>query len=510
MRLTTAAVSAAALTLAACVTNPYSGTAVAPATTSASFSGWAAHDPSARVRVEFEEADGSWSPLGEGAVDASNVWYATVNVPDRAWRLPPCGAARFRFVHSNGSAVMGQDAACLAAAGPSPDLGQRYACLVPTLELFRGQVHAGDLSITGQAQADARSCVTVVDGNLRVEGDRVPVMNGLGYAPGVGFALPNLEEVRGSLTVDGGRTSRFSMPRLGRVGGDLTMLSTQFIALTVPPGGGAPSGAQGLTAFSLPSLVTVGGSVDLRTARDGTLSGGAPEHDFGLASLSSVGADVRLHQDVFPARIVGLDGLSSIPRDLVYDGGATDVSAANLLQGLGRVGRDVLLTVNPRALTLLPALTSVGRHLSVVAQGGTITLGARFLPALETVGGEVVLPDVSLTCAQPALSSLRSVGGLLRLFRGRPEGRIGASGATPLVLGGLLMSDTSAAFVPLHPDASVTGAGPVIVTKNPNLCPCQVGAVAGGFAARGWTGVLQQGGNGGAAACGTCPAPTCP
>ncbi|MFT3913326.1 MAG: hypothetical protein QM704_04295 [Anaeromyxobacteraceae bacterium] len=499
------------LALAACVSNPYSGTAVAPGSTAASFAGFQLRSFAGEtIRVEVERPSGAWTLLGEAPVDRFNGWFATVAVPDDAWRLPPCGAARFRFTDApSGYALAGLSAACMDPLGPSPSLGQAAACLVPTVELFRGQVHAGNLVVDGQADADAHACVTVVQGDLTVVGDRQPGPQGT-YAPGVTFTMTNLAEVTGSLTVDGGRTTAFRLPRLARVGGDLTMLSTQFITLTTPSTGQTQADTTA-TRFDLQRLAAVGGSVSLRDAKDGSLAGSAPDHDFGLDGLWQLGGDLRIEVPVFPSRVVGLRGLAEAPRDVVLDLGATDVNAPTLLPDLARVKGALSLTVNPRAQAILPALGRVDGSVTITPQSSAMTIFPGFLPLLAEVGGEVRITGTTQPCGQAWLPALRAVGGMLRLTGGSPEGAVGATGATPLVLGGLLVSGTDAAVVPVHPDVQVTGKGPVIFTTNPRLCPCLSLTLGASLASRGWTGVVQEGGNGAAASCaGLCPALTCP
>jgi len=497
-------IALAALSLSACVLDPFSGTALPPAATEVTFRGLAAYQPGVRMRVLLQEESGALTPLGEASVATSGAWTATVAVPDRAWARPPCGAARFVFRGSNGTTAYGQDAACIAAAGPGATAEQRLACLVPAVELFRGRVHAGDLTITGQAEADANACVTVVDGNLTLDGGRVRAPPA--YASGLAFAMPHLEEVRGNLSVDGGRTATFSLPRLQRVGGDLAMLSTEFAAVA------GTRASQGLTTFSLPALAAVGGSVDLRNARE-MLVMDFQVHDFGLDALASVGADVRIHQEVFAGRILGLRALTRIPRDLVFEGGRTDVDNDALLPALTSVGRDVTLVVSRNARRFGTALVAVGRNVAIAPEALSSSFEPRrdeFLPVLQNVGGDLVLTALSLPCGTSALPSLRSVGGALRVTGQVPEASLGSTGASPLVLGGFSMTTTSGRFVPLPADASVSGKGPVSFTGNGDLCACQVEAFAAGLTARGWAGTLTNTGNAGGAACKPCPAPTCP
>jgi len=497
-------IALAALSLSACVLDPFSGTALPPAATEVTFRGLAAYQPGVRMRVLLQEESGALTPLGEASVATSGAWTATVAVPDRAWARPPCGAARFVFRGSNGTTAYGQDAACIAAAGPGATAEQRLACLVPSVELFRGRVHAGDLTVTGQAEADANACVTVVDGNLTVDGGRVAASGSAGYAAGLTFAMPQLKEVRGRLSVDGGRTATFSLPRLERVGGDLAMLSTEFAAVA------GTRASQGLTTFSLPSLATVGGSVDLRNAREMRV-GDFQIHDFGLDALASVGADVRIHQEVFAARILGLRALTRIPRDLVFEGGRTDVDNDDLLPALTSVGRDVTLIVSRNARRFGTALVAVGRNVAIAPEASSFEPWRdEFLPALQNVGGDLALTGLSQPCGTSSLPSLRSVGGTLRVTGQVPEGSLGSTGAAPLVLGGFSMTTTAGSFVPLPPDASVSGKGPVAFVGNPDLCACQVEAFAAGLTARGWAGPLTNTGNAEGAACKPCPAPTCP
>jgi hypothetical protein len=503
------------LCVLSCVLDPRSGTSVPAGATSVTFQGLAAAGGSVAVGVEAEASPGVWVALGSAPVGSDGRWTATVPVPETSWWHEPCGAARFRFRSTDGSTLRGIDDACLRAAGPAPTLQQFTACLVPVVELSRGQVHAGDLAITGQAQADAVACVTEVQGNLTVDAGAVPGLPG--WHAGLAFSLPRLERVTGDATIDGDRTESLSLPRLAAVGGDLRLQSWQFLAGDFPPGGGAPTGVhEGVNHWVLPLLATVGGSVSLTASVvPGGISGSASTHnDFGLPALTAVGADVAVHNTGFPTAIDGLPALVTIPRDLVFDWGVTDLDSIALLPALSTVGRDAAFALPPNSRTALGALGTVGRdvHLAAAPNASDARLGPHFLPALRTVDGELEGTSVSAGtfCGAGVLASLERVDGTLRFTGGRPDVALGVTGPSHLVLGGLELSATSSAHVPLHDDAQVLGSGPVAFTGNAGLCPCQLSALATALGAGGWTGTLVASGNGASATCSPCPSATCP
>jgi hypothetical protein len=231
-----------------------------------------------------------------------------------------------------------------------------------------------------------------------------------------------------------------------------------------------------------------------------------------------VGGSVAVRNDGFIGTVTGLRGLVGIPVDLALDPGPGDLDGGTdgLLTALVSVGRDANLDLPSNASRALVSLEVVGRDLSISPSGSApfTALGAgpdrSFLPSLRSVGRDLVLDRAAAFCGAGILGALERVTGTLRMTGYRPEGPMGRTGASPLVIGGLDMASTDSAVIPLHDDVSVSGKGIVRFTGNANLCPCQIAAFAAGLAARGWGGAPASTGNGTAASCSPCPAPTCP
>jgi len=491
---------------ASCVLSPLSDTALGG--TSVSFQGIALAGSGTSVQIQYQKPDLTWATLGTATVDDEGFWSASPAVPKTAWWIRPCAYARFRFRGPGNETLRARDAPCVRSLTPASTQAERNACWVTTLYLFQGQTHTGDLTISGQAEADARYCVTKVEGDLAVDGGSVaaPGPPGL-YEPGLTFALPNLEQVTGSLSVDGNHTVGLSLPALESVGGDLSVVSRRFRTVTFPMGD--PVYHRDVNAFDVPNLASVGGAVDLEVVNDYGPTPGNNTHDFGLDAVTSVGTDVSMHGP-FLTTFEGLRGLVTIPRDLLFDWGGSDMDSFQFLSALETVGRDAILTLPPNARHGLHAVTHVGRHLVIGADASFTGLKDDVLPALTTVDGDLSLVDVRSDCGPARLAALETVAGTLFVQGEAPEAPMGATGGPHLVLGGLSVESTTSEWIPLQPDVEVLGAGPVSFTGNDGLCPCQITAFTDALAAGGWSGVPVAGGNGAAASCTVCPEVTCP
>ncbi|MFO0583369.1 MAG: hypothetical protein U0229_13950 [Anaeromyxobacter sp.] len=494
------------LSLSACVLTPYSDTPV-ESTKSVGFSGFTSSDlAGGTVQVQYLRKSG-WTTLGTATIDVDGGWSASVSVPRDAWTAPPCDYATFRFRGPSATTLYAFDARCVRAKGPNPPFEELVSCAVPTLKLFQGRTHFGDLALTGQAEADAQYCVTRVEGNVTLDGGAVSLGPGGVWAEGLAFDLPNLKEVTGNLTVDPNRTERLSLPALRTVGGDLTMTSVRFNAGHVEMGSLVAHRA--VSVLDLPLLQSVGGAVTLSTVNVAGSSSGNVVHEFGLDALTSVGTDVAVH-GVFLTAMQGLRGLTTIPRDLVFDWGNSDMDSTQLLSALTTVGRDATFTLPPNARHGLYALQTVTRDALIQPAQVFVGLRDEAMPALRTVGGQLTLSDVSSDCGDVALPGLETVTGTLTLSGRAPKATLGRTGATHLTLGGLAMTGTLLNVLPFHADVRVAGAGPVSFDGNANLCTCQIDGFTASLAAGGWAGVPVSSGNGGAASCAVCPGLYCP
>ena len=331
------------------------------------------------------------------------------------------------------------------------------------------------------------------------------------------FSLPKLAQVTGNLSIDGDRAASVSLPLLAQVGGNLSMTMAQFTTL-IPPAteDGMPIFASPITAFSLPALASVAGSIDLHNENDHTATGASSSHfNFGLAALTAVGANVHVENAVFPGAIDGMNSLTSVPGDVVIDWGVTDLDETMLLSGLTHVHGSFEVDAPPNARTLMHGLTTVDGNVTVRRADALLDSDARIggglLSGITHIGGNLTLQhtsheDVVCTAIFPALTQLT---GALQITNGDPN-PIGATGATHLALGSLQISGSTASDIPLHADARVASSGAIQVTDSPGLCPCQVDAFVALQQSSGWAGAETSTGNGASATCSTCPAALCP
>ena len=502
-----ARVAAAACLLAGCVVSPESHTLVdggAPVTFTGSTISLAGLPPlfvPLRIYVDYQDASGTWILLGSALAGSNGTWSVGVTPPEAAFWGQPCGLATFRVRDSFGATYTGVDAACLATTPGS-------SCSTTTIVLQRRETVAGNLTINGQAQAAKFQCLNRVQGDLSIVGGRADGDLPGFFAPGVSFTLPQLREVTGGLAIDGDRTEQLSLPLLTSVGGDLNVTLNSFETLL--------SGAHTFTVNTLdaPLLASVGGSVGLQTARFTTSGGASTTFAFGLPALTTVGADVVMHNPVFPGYVTGLPAVTTIPGNLVYDWGMTDMVIATLLPSLAAVSGDAHLTLPPNARVALGALQTIGGTLTIDSSQSQARLDPPVLPLLTTVSGDLVLQNAAFACSTSATRwpSLATVAGTLRIEGNSTFGQnIGATGTTHLGLGGLEMSGTTSARIPLFSDASVAVGGALSFVNNANLCSCQISAFVSTVTAGGWSGPLTDTGNGTAAACSPCPVPSsCP
>jgi hypothetical protein len=462
-----------------------------------------------RVFVDYQDKSGAFIEIGSSLVPSDGWFAVTASVPEGAYWGTPCGLATFRVRDSFGATYTALDRECLDNP-PSPGA----SCTTNLIVLQRRVTFAGDLVLQGQSEADAHQCLNTVEGNLTIVGGRTVTTPGF-FAPGLSFSLPQLREVTGNLNVDGDRTEQLELPALRSVGGNLQVTLNSFETLV-----GTSTHTFTLNAIDAPRLASVGGGVDLLTAK--FASGGFnPTYNFAMPALTAVGTGVTIHNPVFPGRVAGLPGLTSIPGDLLFDYGTSDLNSVDdpttaahegLLPLLASVGGNADLVLPFNANFALGSLRTVGGTLTVRATMSFTTLRPTIVPLLSAVGADMVLNQVRFPCStDPRWPSLEQIGGTLKLDQAGFEQPFGATGATHLSLAGLLMDATSSAQIPLQADVVVRGAGAVSFTNNANLCPCEIQAFAAGLTSRGWSGTATESGNGTAATCTPCPVPaSCP
>ncbi len=503
---------AGALLTAACVSSPQSNSSVSG--TVISFEGVYPYEPGTTISIQAREPDGSYTVVGSTSVSRDHRWAVSLRLPERFWPPGPCGAASIQaFSNESRAPIPGVDSACLAELGPTPTLEQRISCNTSTITVQRAEIHRGDLTLNGTADAERYGCVTEVRGNLTIQaggeiGDRPYNC----YLPDQRFSLPNLVEVTGDLTLDGGHVERVEFERLERIGGSLDLTLHGFYTCTPRPGAAPGDFGDSTTAGSFPSLTTVSASVAVHPIKDSGVSWpGAKYWELGLFSLENVGVDVLIDNATFPAGITGLNALTTIPGDLVVYWPRSDLDAAHLLEGLTSVGGDLQLTLPPNARNLAGALTTVGGDVSISSVVSSLRVSPNLLPALERVNGDLSLPEETENTGCWWLPSLERVTGTLRTAARHLGGSIGSSSG--LVVGALDYRNSEVPNLSLGRGFRVSGAGPIAIQDNSAVCQCQVDAFIATLAASGWTGSARSSGNGTAnpACAATCAfEPGCP
>jgi hypothetical protein len=231
-----------------------------------------------------------------------------------------------------------------------------------------------------------------------------------------------------------------------------------------------------------------------------------------------------VHNAVFPGNLSGLPALATIPGDLLYDWGTSDLNNGDnantglvegMLNSLTTVQGDVTLELPPNANSALVRLAHVGGSLTLHPDGSFTQVRKNVLPQLADVGGDLTLDRTGFNdCSGGAYwPDLDTVGGALRAQNAAAEflDSVGATGASHLTVGSLEMAQTGSGRIPLHDDAVILGSGDATFTDNAELCPCLIDAFAAAQALLGWTGIVSSSGNGSGAACEPCPQPaSCP
>lgn len=500
--------------LTACVTSPESHTSITTGAHQIDFEGIAQYKPGLQVVIQGHGVKGAYQDLATADVTKDNHWAVTVSLP-KTLLNGPCTTGVFRAVTKPGGAVLkATDRACIDALPVNASASQIQACSVDEIVLSGGTTVKGNLTLNGSAAAAPYQCITKVNGNLTIAGGHVQVTPGT-YQPGLSFALPNLTQVGGNLTIDGDRAETVSLPQLASVGGDVSLSMTHFVTVIPPamPGGSAVF-AFPATDIALPLLASIGGSVDLFNARENApVSSASFPYDFKLAALTSLGGSVRVHNSVFPAAILGLNSLTTIHGDVLVDWGPTDLDSLTLLSGVTHIEGNFELDGPPNSRHLMPALTTIDGNATIQVESGSnfARLGPHLLEGLTQVGGDMTFDkvDSGSSCAS-VFYQLTQIGGGMHITNSRNELRFGATGASHLSLGSFHLSDSDMSVVPLNPDAVVAPTGAIELTNNSDPCSCQVDAFVASQQSAGWLGVATNTGNGNGAACTACPATFCP
>jgi hypothetical protein len=295
-----------------------------------------------------------------------------------------------------------------------------------------------------------------------------------------------LESLDGDLLVARSYLTAVSIPSLHTVTGDVTLDYT-------PDPAYQPQTAPSRT-IALPALATIGGDLLLRATAP-ALGAGYP---LGLAAVTSIGGGVRLDFDgVVNFNVQGLAGVTSVPGDVVVEGGG-DLFPSGFLPNLVAVGGDLEVETNHSLGAMFGSLETVAGDYTVRSDDGDVIILGAFQGPLAGVGGTLRLEGCS-TNVSGLWPALASVGGSLELIENAPPA-LSDLGSASLVVGGLVVDATAIQQMDAA-HVSVSGAGPIAITDNPQLDTCDAETFVATQQAGGWSGTATIAGNGGA----SCP-----
>lgn len=493
-----------AILVQGCVTSPNSHTVLETGVSNVIFHGVTDQPVTVKVQVLHPRL-GAYITLAQDSSVAGS-FHLNVEVPEWAFFTPPCDFATFRVRDNLGRQYGGRDQECLDDPRQAGNL-----CGTSVILIQRPKTHIGNLTLDGQAQADAYKCVTTLDGDLTIAAGEVPGAQSNTFQAGVAFQLPRLQEVTGSLTVDGQGSELVNLPRLTQVGGDMSMtLNGRRFDAT----GGNKTFVNKVNA---PMLVSIGDHLAVEAVTLNFGGGTSPTMDLGLPALTTLGGGLSLHNPAPPnLHMSGLAALTTVPGDLTFDWQHTDLVETALLPALATVGGSADITLPANARQLFPALTTISGSVTFHAAASSFRPDPGLLPQLKTVGGSFTLDNVDTTSCSPAgnrFPSLHAVTGAFTVTGPNSKFRrsLGGTWINHLVVGSLEVTGSQTNLIPFGADMQVQGAGAVTFQDNANLCPCQITSFTTGLTLNGWTGAPGGGNNGSAVSCAPCPSPpVCP
>lgn len=454
-----------------CMTSPSDSQVLGSRTEAVRFSGYALQS-NATVQLSAADGAGAFQRFASAPIATTAEllpggqsfypWEVTATIPQQYWsRVPGCShdVARVegRQVSGTGNYPLYTfdpgSWACvsteLAFGAATRDATARCASQVPVrLVAGAGAVHAGDLVIRSQAEADRYRCVEVIQGNLVVSASE-PLTT-----------FPNLRQVTGDLVIE----SRF-----------------------VPgPSGLVPA------EVKLDELTSVGGSLTLRFGGEPRVTW-RPYVNFGLPRLGSVGRDVNIDVQHFDVGSYGLPRLTRVYGDLrISTVAGSELSAGGLLEKVRLVSGSVTIR-GPRSVTsLLFALERIEGNLLLeltLPEYGDVY--ENVLPRLREVSGNLTFSGAQINPrVLPALSQVR---GYLNFFGMQRYSQPLA--ATALAVGGLQIVNTrlNAFPVALAPATQLAPTAVLRVQNNPELCASAINAFVSSQA--GWSGTRTISGN---------------
>jgi hypothetical protein len=383
--------------------------------------------------------------------------------------------------------------------------------LVPHVPAFLQ--HCGDVTIASQADADQYQGVKIIVGDLTIRGGNTVVEThpyGNFYAPGVEIALPDLVQVTGTLDVDGEHSAKVDLPNLARVGDDLSVFLRRYATID-----GTTVNLKGVTELLTPSLARVGGDVSLKLLRETPVPAptSSKQYEFGLDQVTYVGGNITVEDDVLPAAIHGLRGLTTVRGNLSIDWKSNDLDTTNLLPNVTHVMGDVALLASHNARYLMQELTKIGGSLSIApsaanSSGSVVSIQfSGVFPKLEKIGGDFILDRAAPDCSGTEFPALKKVRGQIILQNASMSGHMGVTGSAALNVGGIEIRSSTGTF-PFFPDLKVRRSGHVVLEDNPDICSCSLANFESALAAAGWTGTVDLVGTNGSQACSPCP--SCP
>lgn len=472
----------------ACLFSPENNAQVCGANASVTFSGFV---PQAGALVAFQaapSATGPWTTFSSVNASTQALAYAggTYYAFNRTTSIPTWSSegawvrtyVRARLTHSSGNT------SDLFTFDRPPPGGQSG------LSCINARVSTGDNLLTAIGACDSATSpvatlrapalstcpctATVVTGNLVIDSARAAAEHVCTTA------------VTGDLTITEATPESLHFPALTTVGGDVDF-SYAFPSVT-------PLGIRYVRrSIDASALTTVGGDVRLYARRDEGEKA-APQ---GLNAVTSVGGDITLTLHDTNPQV--LNGLTSVAGSVTIQGpppsGNLDINAGGSFQALTSVGGDLRVRHFFSANGFFPAVQSVGGHVLV----GDVRLHpSPSFNALATVTGDVRFESTKQL--GPPWPTTTSIGGDLVVSAVSGMGSLADVPTTLGAVGGLrLLGNTNLST--LSGKSLQLGARDVVISGNPVLPQCRVNTFLAAQTAGGWTGAASVSGT----AAGPCP-----
>lgn len=417
LRASVHALACTMLLSSACMLTPENGQVLDSSATAVTFSGYV---PNAGGLVQLSassNASGPFSPWSGSSVSASST-PALFSVPATNGTIPVFQWSLASTIPPSYWAVEQTPAGCdvdvtyvRARTGSynlysfdvaSPTYPGGAACLL-------GEILGG-----GTILDALNACASPSSPVVRLEAPALEVHPGnvtiTSQAQANAFAC--VGTIDGDLTIAPSSPTTITLPSLVTVSGSVSL----SLPVQAPPTGsvvqarcGSPAAstyASIITRVQLPALVEIAGDLDIDVPSTGVATTAGEPIELDLDALTDLGGDLSLS---FATPAITPCGLASLPAvagdlDIGFDQG--DVGASNLLASLSSADGQVTVTGGYTVGGLLPELEQAG---ALLLQDIVNLNPSTSLSGLTTVDGDVVIRDLP----NPVVQGLTSAGALV-------------------------------------------------------------------------------------------------